>query len=99
MTLAEWDQICKITMEEYPAVVIFFVLYILVASYTMVSLITGVISESLITAQNEDEHNKIKAIEKGRIELKHQLQKVFEAMDDDNSGSISKVEMKEVLLN
>lgn len=98
MTLAEWDMICKVTMEEYPGVVIFFVLYILVASYTMVSLITGVISESLITAQSEDETNKIRAIEKGRIELKDQLQKVFEAMDNDNSGTVSKEEIQEVIL-
>merc|ERR1739848_83586 len=99
MTLAEWDHICKVIMDQYPGAVIFFVLYILIASYTMVSLITGVISESLITAQNEDEVHKMKAIENGRIELKYQLQKVFEAMDYDNPGCISHEEIQEVILS
>eukprot|EP00746_Dinoflagellata_sp_MGD_P136987 gnl/MRDRNA2_/MRDRNA2_70817_c0_seq1.p1 gnl/MRDRNA2_/MRDRNA2_70817_c0~~gnl/MRDRNA2_/MRDRNA2_70817_c0_seq1.p1 ORF type:complete len:492 (-),score=75.77 gnl/MRDRNA2_/MRDRNA2_70817_c0_seq1:110-1585(-) len=99
MTLAGWDQICSIIMEEYPFSVIFFMLYILVASYTMVSLITGVISESLISAEKEDEINKIKAIEAGRRELTSSLQQVFESMDADNSGSLSKGEILDVIKN
>ena len=35
-------------------------IYIVIASYTMVSLITGIISESLIREQHEDEAHKMK---------------------------------------
>lgn len=99
MTLAEWDRICSVAMKEYPGVIFFFIAYILVASYTMVSLITGVISESLITAQREDETNKIKSIEEGRRGLKYQLQRIFELMDTDGSGTISPDEIQEVILH
>merc|ERR1712025_788301 len=58
MTLAEWEQICMVIMKQFPLVVLFFIFYIIIASYTMVSLITGVISDSLINARREDEVNK-----------------------------------------
>eukprot|EP00746_Dinoflagellata_sp_MGD_P054867 gnl/MRDRNA2_/MRDRNA2_23959_c0_seq1.p1 gnl/MRDRNA2_/MRDRNA2_23959_c0~~gnl/MRDRNA2_/MRDRNA2_23959_c0_seq1.p1 ORF type:complete len:280 (-),score=61.37 gnl/MRDRNA2_/MRDRNA2_23959_c0_seq1:127-966(-) len=94
MTLANWDIICDVVMKEFPAAVLFFIFYIILASYTMVSLITGVISESLINAQSNDEQNKIMVFNENRSEIFSKLTKILRAIDVDASESISKAEIK-----
>lgn len=94
MTLANWDSICNIVMKQYPSAVIFFIFYIILASYTMVSLITGVISESLINAQRDDAQFKIMAFNQSRQEICDTLLEIFKTVDIDASHSISKAEIQ-----
>jgi len=46
-----------------PLVICFFVLYIMVTSYTMLSLITGIITDSLVTSQQEFKRRKLQTAE------------------------------------
>merc|ERR1711904_563832 len=77
MTLDGWNQICMVTMKQQPLVVVFFVFYIFLASYAVASLITGVISDALITSTREDEVHKIRAFDAHRMALTHSLQEMF----------------------
>lgn len=60
MTLSDWDVIPMTLIEVLPSLPVMsaFGMYILVASYTMVSLISGIISESLIASQQDYKHKK-----------------------------------------
>mmetsp|Transcript_91241 Transcript_91241/g.144131 ORF Transcript_91241/g.144131 Transcript_91241/m.144131 type:complete len:538 (-) Transcript_91241:130-1743(-) len=101
MTLASWDVICYTLMERIPGYVIFPLAcsYIMLASYTMVSLITGVISESLITAQNKDEQNRVQELEKSRKQLGAELFALLESMDPDrrHPGKLSRQDVEKAL--
>merc|ERR550537_1617172 len=92
MTLDEWNQICTVTMKQQPLVAFFFLFYILIASYAVASLITGVISDSLISASRDDEVHKIRAFDARRKEMTHSLQEMFAELDIDASQSISRKE-------
>eukprot|EP00747_Dinoflagellata_sp_TGD_P033162 gnl/TRDRNA2_/TRDRNA2_136428_c0_seq1.p1 gnl/TRDRNA2_/TRDRNA2_136428_c0~~gnl/TRDRNA2_/TRDRNA2_136428_c0_seq1.p1 ORF type:complete len:429 (-),score=92.55 gnl/TRDRNA2_/TRDRNA2_136428_c0_seq1:87-1373(-) len=96
MTLADWDHIAMVLMEVLPPipVFVFFVLYILVASYTMVSLITGVISESLISAENEDQQHRMQEIEEDRQAFAADLKEILAGIDTDGSGELTHDEVK-----
>merc|ERR1719313_2949870 len=71
ITLAEWDTIALVVSQEVNAVVVFALAigYITITAFTMVSLITGIISEELVAAQRDDELHKLDMIEKGKSQL------------------------------
>lgn len=103
MTLSNWDPIAKVLAKVYPRGLIYscFVFYIMVTSYTMISLITGIISESLITSQQEYKYNKLAAIEKQRKALNSELKELFigviEDDDQDDAGNVDADKLKESL--
>merc|ERR1719253_678542 len=78
-------------MEVFPAgpVFLFFMMYIVIASYTMVSLITGIISESLVTAKRTDEMLRIREIRAEQTEFREKLSKFLEGIDDKGSGLVT----------
>jgi len=96
MTLAEWDTIAMKLTEVFPGTVVFpcFIVYILIASYTMLSLITGSISECLISEQAKDETLKAQALEETRMALEMRLERVLNALDGDGDGSLDRHELE-----
>eukprot|EP00929_Paragymnodinium_shiwhaense_P113601 TRINITY_DN81884_c0_g1_i1.p1 TRINITY_DN81884_c0_g1~~TRINITY_DN81884_c0_g1_i1.p1 ORF type:complete len:481 (+),score=144.92 TRINITY_DN81884_c0_g1_i1:126-1568(+) len=68
MTLSNWEEIVVVVGKVFwgPGVFMSFLAYIVIASYTMVSLITAIICESLIAAQNDFRHRKLHQIEESR---------------------------------
>eukprot|EP00747_Dinoflagellata_sp_TGD_P071591 gnl/TRDRNA2_/TRDRNA2_157106_c2_seq1.p1 gnl/TRDRNA2_/TRDRNA2_157106_c2~~gnl/TRDRNA2_/TRDRNA2_157106_c2_seq1.p1 ORF type:complete len:258 (+),score=54.02 gnl/TRDRNA2_/TRDRNA2_157106_c2_seq1:114-776(+) len=74
-----------------------FIAYILIVSYSMTSLITGVISESLVSARMSDEKLRMSEVEEARAELFDNLAKVLKTLDRDGNGLISSDELKMVI--
>merc|ERR1719258_127218 len=68
ITLAQWDDIAMTLSEEINSFFVFTaaMTYITITAFTMVSLITGIISEELIGAQKDDEGHKLQMIEEGK---------------------------------
>merc|ERR1719375_2955679 len=85
MTLAEWDTIVLTVSEQVNGFVVLFcaMSYILMTAYTMLSLITGVICEALVTAKNEDEQKRIAEIEEGHKAFANGLKELFLDLDED----------------
>lgn len=99
MTLAEWDDIVFTIMEVYPGFVVFTgaMMYIIVVSYAMVSLVTGIISEKLIAVQHEDERYRLREIEDAKAFLHERVSHVLEEVDSDHSGKLSREEVHTAL--
>lgn len=95
MTLAEWDVIALTLCEQMPALLVFafFIFYIMVASYTMVSLITGILSECLSQAQEEEQRNKLDEYKEEREAICEILRKTFKAFDTDMDTTLSVEEL------
>lgn len=94
MTLSGWEKIALMLTDVLPVPVVLFsfVLYIMVTSYTLVSLITGIISESLITSQGEYKHRKLQSMDGQRKELAATLRSFLEDMLDDRCDGNRSVE-------
>lgn len=101
MTLAEWDDIAMKLSDAQPQyemlIFMFFIAYIMVAAYTMVSLVTGVICEALLDAQHQDHANKMKEIDEERRRLENVLRDLLGRVDLDGSGSLSIEEVENAL--
>jgi len=100
MTLSDWDEIMRVLLEVVPApIVIFaFVGYIMTTSYTMASLITAIISESLITSQQEYKRRKLMQIDKKRKALTGELREFLNEVHEDNldpMGCVNHDELKQ----
>jgi hypothetical protein len=99
ITLAEWDYIALVVSKRVNGFLVFLVAiaYITLTAFTMVSLITGIISEELCGAQREDEVHKMEMVEKGKSELAANVTVLLESFDDDKSGTLSDEEVKRAL--
>eukprot|EP00747_Dinoflagellata_sp_TGD_P193362 gnl/TRDRNA2_/TRDRNA2_59409_c0_seq1.p1 gnl/TRDRNA2_/TRDRNA2_59409_c0~~gnl/TRDRNA2_/TRDRNA2_59409_c0_seq1.p1 ORF type:complete len:322 (+),score=59.62 gnl/TRDRNA2_/TRDRNA2_59409_c0_seq1:2-967(+) len=101
MTLAEWDTIVKTLAKGMSPGLVWLVMiaYILAVSYSMVALITGVISESLMASRAEDESLKIADLQEARKETLKGFKNVCIMIDTDGSGEISREEMQQMFKN
>lgn len=99
MTLSDWDNVAAVLVEVVPAPVVFlcFLAYIMVTSYTMTSLITGIITESLITSQADYHMRKLRVMDKKRKALAAELL-IFlnEVLEDslDEEGTVPAEDLK-----
>merc|ERR1712137_1393485 len=95
MTLAEWDHMAHMLSRVLPPWVVWpaFIVYILVVSYSMTSLITGCISESLIDARMSDEKVRSELIEDERMCLSGSLKRILGAFDRDGDKKITEAEL------
>merc|ERR1719247_1826306 len=99
ITLAEWDQIALVVSKRVNGFLVFTaaIAYITLTAFTMVSLITGIISEELVGAQRDDEVHKLEQIERGKIELVANVKQLLSSFDDDQSGTLSTSEIHAAL--
>eukprot|EP00747_Dinoflagellata_sp_TGD_P195717 gnl/TRDRNA2_/TRDRNA2_64812_c0_seq1.p1 gnl/TRDRNA2_/TRDRNA2_64812_c0~~gnl/TRDRNA2_/TRDRNA2_64812_c0_seq1.p1 ORF type:complete len:466 (+),score=87.35 gnl/TRDRNA2_/TRDRNA2_64812_c0_seq1:59-1456(+) len=99
MTLAEWQSIALTLEEVLPRGLVFIcmILYIFVASYTMLSLIVGMITESLVRGQKEKMEVRDLEIQETRKIFFNGLRMLLETYDADGDGCVRRVEVKRVL--
>eukprot|EP00746_Dinoflagellata_sp_MGD_P136180 gnl/MRDRNA2_/MRDRNA2_70154_c0_seq1.p1 gnl/MRDRNA2_/MRDRNA2_70154_c0~~gnl/MRDRNA2_/MRDRNA2_70154_c0_seq1.p1 ORF type:complete len:571 (+),score=104.83 gnl/MRDRNA2_/MRDRNA2_70154_c0_seq1:28-1740(+) len=83
MTCDDWAAVARIVVKELPVMLIFFVFYIVVASFTLVALMTGNVSDSLIAQRELNEVNKLQGVQANRSELIHTLRDLFGGMTKD----------------
>eukprot|EP00928_Gymnodinium_smaydae_P070317 TRINITY_DN54179_c0_g1_i1.p1 TRINITY_DN54179_c0_g1~~TRINITY_DN54179_c0_g1_i1.p1 ORF type:complete len:530 (-),score=109.61 TRINITY_DN54179_c0_g1_i1:200-1789(-) len=85
MTLSDWDIISITLAKVLPAWTVYggFVCYILITSYTSSSLIIGIITDSLITAQTDYEVRTSVKVEEKRKALSMQLRTFLMELHED----------------
>eukprot|EP00747_Dinoflagellata_sp_TGD_P141727 gnl/TRDRNA2_/TRDRNA2_176168_c0_seq2.p1 gnl/TRDRNA2_/TRDRNA2_176168_c0~~gnl/TRDRNA2_/TRDRNA2_176168_c0_seq2.p1 ORF type:complete len:405 (-),score=69.99 gnl/TRDRNA2_/TRDRNA2_176168_c0_seq2:188-1402(-) len=95
MTLSEWDDMAHVLSRVIPPYIVWpgFVAYILIVAYSMTSLITGVISESLIAARREEETLRLQELEEHQKGLLKGLHRALAALDEDESGTLTHAEV------
>ncbi|CEM04539.1 unnamed protein product [Vitrella brassicaformis CCMP3155] len=95
ITLESWSQdIARPIIKRQPAMVIFFILFLVVTTFGLLNIVVGVIVENtLATARNnEDKEKKQMELERMRV-LKH-LRDIFVLSDADQSGTITLEEFR-----
>jgi len=100
LTLEGWCDITDVLSEQINSYLVFCVAggFIWLIAFTMVSLITGIISNSLVTARRKDEILKIEEIEKGKKAFADGLGNLLAEFDEDGSGTLSKTEIRHAFL-
>merc|ERR1719401_2131414 len=85
-------------VKVLPAPIVFslLVLYIMVTSYTMISLVTGIISESLITSQQEYRMRKEKTMEDKKKEVAHDLRVFLYGLLEDDKDEYGNVKIEDI---
>lgn len=86
MTLTDWESVPMTISKHLPTfpVMIMFIGYVMIASYTTVSLVTAIIGESLVAAAVDFKDRRVMAIEDDRARLHDEFTEyVNEMLQDD----------------
>mmetsp|Transcript_114859 Transcript_114859/g.223124 ORF Transcript_114859/g.223124 Transcript_114859/m.223124 type:complete len:876 (+) Transcript_114859:52-2679(+) len=85
-------------LETLPTLKFAFVFFMITSSWTLLSILTAVVSENMITSTGTQEQElKMQTEEEDRLEHKATLQDLFDEMDEDGSGSIGPAEVAKFL--
>merc|ERR1719460_2736737 len=89
MTLSEWDTVVLTLSRRLNGVLVLVAAsgYIIVTAYTMLSLITGVICEALVTARRQDEEHKMQQMQESQKQFAEGIKDLLMTFDRDGSGS------------
>lgn len=98
MTLTGWGEIATKLTDVIPGMVVYpiIALYIMITSYTMISLITGIISESLITSQQEYRRKRLIIMDGKRRDLHAELRGFLYEMHEDEKDELGCVEAEDL---
>lgn len=98
MTLSNWDRMVLTLIKVYPASMIigFFVLYIMITSYTMLSLITAIITDSLVTSQQEYKSRKLQSAEETKRDIQSELCEYLAEVHEDELDATGSVEVADL---
>lgn len=99
MTLASWDDIVLTISKQFNGFIVLGVamFYIVLMAFSMVSLITGILSDAVITAQTNSEERKREEIEFGKKVFAEAVKDLFTLVDKDGSGTVNREEVKHAL--
>jgi voltage-gated sodium channel len=81
-------------MQRLPQMRLFFAIFMVASSWTLLSFVTAVVSDSLITTTARQEAElKLACAEEDRAEHAHELMELFQSIDVDGNGEISADEL------
>lgn len=98
ITLDDWaNGIARHVMSNQPAMVIFFILFILITSYGILNVVVGIIVERTLASAKVNEERNQRNQEKERTRVLHDLREIFEFADKDKSGTLTIDEFRSAL--
>lgn len=100
MTLDTWaDLIARPIMKVNPDLGLFFVFFVTVAVFVVMNLITAVIVENAFAIARDDQEQAAKMNERQKIRELKSLSELFQEIDTDGSGKLTKKEFLTALGN
>lgn len=100
MTLDTWaDLIARPMMETHPELGLFFVFFVTVAVFVVMNLITAVIVENAFAIAKDDQEQTAKMNERNKKRELKSLSELFQEIDIDGSGKLTKKEFMTALSN
>lgn len=92
MTLSGWDHVAQILEEVLPATIIVpcIVLYVVLCSFTTVSLINGVICDSFVASQRDGERRGVQRTERHRAGFVKALTNALSSCQQNRNGYLSR---------
>jgi len=98
MQFESWsERIVRHVMQKQPGMVIFFVLFIAIASFGLLNIVVGVVVESTLSTSEKDESKVKRAQERDRQRVFDHLREIFEAADEDGSGTLTLSEVQKAI--
>lgn len=97
VTLDDWSFVARIVAEQEPLMMIFFMVYILITSFTILSLLTGVVSDRILAVTREDQSTEDAEREESAHVFVQECKRLFHQADVDHHKMITKAEFEEVL--
>merc|ERR1719456_1995824 len=92
VTLDDWSAIARVVTARKPELEIFFIFYIMLTAFTVLSLLTGVVAEHMLDVSRKEEDNQEKEKHEELKAFLAELEELFQLADADNSGTISREE-------
>jgi len=93
MTLDSWTSIARPLMAVQVWSIFFFIIFITVSNILLMNLITSVIVTQAFEHSKEDKEEMQADLEAERAEALHQLKEMFQEMDEDEGGTLSREEV------
>jgi hypothetical protein len=98
VTLDDWSNgIARHVMTNQPAMCIFFLLFVLLTSYGLMNIVTGIIVERTLTAAKQNQQRYQRSQEKERARVLNHLREIFEMADKDGNGSLTIEEFRQAI--
>merc|ERR1712072_471244 len=98
LTLENWaDGIVRHVLSRQPALIIFFVLFLMFTTFGIMNLVVGVIVENTLSASRNNEEKIKKTQEKERTRVLQHLRDIFLIADEDGSGTLTLEEFEQAL--
>jgi len=99
MTLDSYSGIVRELMEIEAWTCFYFVVYISVAVFVLMNLVTAIIVDNAFCASKADEEERAKRVEHEKEKELEALKDFFVELDKDNSGKLSQYEFHEAMQN
>jgi len=93
MTLDSWSAMVRELMEIQSWVVLFFILFISIAVFVLMNLVTAIIVEHAFASGKADDQDRAVRLEREKEQELEELQSFFEVLDEDKSGKLSQQEL------
>jgi len=99
LTLNEWDEVAIVLGKQFPNAVVFpaAMLYILITAFTMVSLITGLITEKLIVVEKGEVELRLEDIKDEEHEQLERIKELLHKADTSQDGNLTAEEVLQAL--
>jgi voltage-gated sodium channel len=98
VTFESWsERIVRHVMQKQPAMVIFFVGFIAITSFGLLNIVVGVVVESTLSTSEKDDNKIKRSQEHDRQRVFDHLRDIFEAADEDGSGTLTLGEVQKAI--
>jgi len=98
LTFDSWsEEIVRHVGQQQPGFLVFFVAFIVILSFGMLNLVAGLVVEATFRIATQDKARLLRMQEKRRRTVFSQLRLIFKDADTDQSGKLSKEEVRAVI--
>lgn len=98
VTFESWaERVVRHVMQKQPGLVIFFVVFIAIASFGLLNIVVGVVVESTLSTSQKDENKVQRAQERDRNRVFDHLREIFEGADEDGNGMLTLSEVQKAI--
>mmetsp|Transcript_45563 Transcript_45563/g.103238 ORF Transcript_45563/g.103238 Transcript_45563/m.103238 type:complete len:400 (+) Transcript_45563:1161-2360(+) len=97
LTLDSWSTIARNVLPFAPWAVVVMITYVIITSFAMLNVVTGVFVEQTQAAAHDDQHNILHAQMQHEDKQLRNLRSLFRQADKDNSGSVTAKEFTDLL--
>lgn len=91
----KWGKMAVPLIEDYPWLALIFTGSLMTLGFGVLNLIIAVIVDTCAENRAKDVHNMAQELDSQEIEQKQALKKIFEKIDEDDSGSLSFEELEQ----